>query len=460
MLEAYDAQLDRALAVKLLRCDRGAAAARIRLLREAQALAKVAHPNVVPVYEAGTRGSDVFIAMEYVRGGTLSSWLTEAPRSWKDIVRVFVDAGRGLEAAHRAGIVHRDFKPENVLIGEDGRPRVADFGLARAQADLPPESRVRPGAHIHALALDLTREGQMMGTPIYMSPEHFEGRNVNEASDQFCFAVALYRALFDVPPFDLTTLSDLREAVLNGAPTPAPTSDVPAPIVGAVMRGLARDPADRWPSMKAFLDAIEKPLLDDPDLDPATGRGTRILAVTLLFAIGALRLIWMFRHPQKVDRLNIFVQSVIAVVAIGAIGLLLRKSLLKTTHNRRVGLLFAIAVTMMLVHRGLALTQEGPVMEGLRDEAIGLMGLSFFGAIVLERWLLIGTAILGMYAVTVTVVPTLDPAWFGVMLNLMLIVAIVSWGRGERAARRAHKEASTPLVTPGRTASEPRATKP
>jgi len=141
VLAAYDARLDRRVALKLLRSRRGSRSEKTeeaRLLREAQAMARLNHPNVVAVYDAGTlENGSVFIAMEYVQGQTLSRWRQQQERSWREVLGVYLAAGQGLPAAHAAGLVHRDFKPDNVLVGEDGRVKVTDFGLARGEPTEP-----------------------------------------------------------------------------------------------------------------------------------------------------------------------------------------------------------------------------------------------------------------------------------------------------------------------------------
>ena len=179
---AYDPDLDRKVAVKLLRWQKGSAATgRARLLREAQAIAKLRHPNVVGVYEVGEDRGTVFIAMEFVDGVTLGSWMKGASHGWREVRRVFEAAGRGLAAVHDAGLVHRDFKPENVMITRDGQVRVMDFGLVRAldgagaDADaspLPPAEDV-PRRIADGAKLTLTQTGTAVGTPAYMSPEQF-----------------------------------------------------------------------------------------------------------------------------------------------------------------------------------------------------------------------------------------------------------------------------------------------
>ncbi|HVY45714.1 MAG TPA: serine/threonine-protein kinase, partial [Minicystis sp.] len=256
--EAYDARLDRRVALKVVRP--GAAAFRARLLREAQALARVAHPNVVAVHEVGDVGDELFIAMELVRGETLRAWLARAERSWRDVLAMFVEAGRGLAAAHAAGLVHRDFKPDNVLVGVDGRPRVVDFGIARAAdaaGEEPAPGRARaPGL----LDTALTAPHLLLGTPAFMSPEQFEGREVDARTDQFSFAVALYAALFRAPPFEGDDVPAIRASVVTGAVRPPRPGDVPEEVVAAVLRALSRSPAARFATMDAFLEELARPL--------------------------------------------------------------------------------------------------------------------------------------------------------------------------------------------------------
>ncbi|MGI5865700.1 MAG: serine/threonine-protein kinase, partial [Myxococcales bacterium] len=252
---AYDPQLDRKVALKLLRPESLGAEtleqAQARLLREAQAMASLSHPNVVPVFDVGTVGRQVFVAMELIDGGTLTDWLTAERRGWREVVEMFLQAGRGLAAAHAAGIVHRDFKPDNVLIGRDGRARVSDFGLARpAASDLARATGDR-GAGAH--------ESSLAGTPAYMAPEQFEGRGVSARSDQFSFCVALWEALYGRRPFAGQTAEQLAESVLSGAtPSPPPGSNVPGWLQRALLRGLSRRPEDRFPFIDGLLDELSR----------------------------------------------------------------------------------------------------------------------------------------------------------------------------------------------------------
>jgi eukaryotic-like serine/threonine-protein kinase len=257
---AYDPQLERKVALKLLRPDRSSAT-RSRLLREAQALARLAHPNVVSVYDVGTFGEQVFVAMEFVDGRSLGEWLTERRRETREILDVFRAAGAGLSAAHAAGLVHRDFKPDNVLVGHDGRVRVADFGLARAidtgDADAPAVANASPadstnptsplgrgstsGSAGGLLATRLTHEGTVLGTPGFVAPEVLTGTPADARSDQYAFCVALRAAL----------------APATGEDEPRRRRRVPASVDAAVTKGLATDPSERFADLDALLGALD-----------------------------------------------------------------------------------------------------------------------------------------------------------------------------------------------------------
>jgi tetratricopeptide (TPR) repeat protein len=257
---AYDPELDRKVAIKLLRPSAEAADGRVRLLREAQAIAKLQHPSVVVVYEVGTIGDSVFVAMEFVAGQTLGAWMKKAKRSRHEVLQVFVAAGRGLEAAHTAGLVHRDFKPENVMVKDDGQVRVMDFGLAHQEQESP-EPAQAPGSaedSVRYLALKLTQTGALMGTPNYMAPEQFAMRPTDARTDQFSFCVALYEAVYGERPFGGDTVGELTDNVLSGVVRPAPArSSVPGWLRKALLRGLATQAEARFPSMTALLAALE-----------------------------------------------------------------------------------------------------------------------------------------------------------------------------------------------------------
>jgi tRNA A-37 threonylcarbamoyl transferase component Bud32/tetratricopeptide (TPR) repeat protein len=271
---AYDPDLDRKVALKILHAvgDGADERKRSRLLREAKAIAKLRHPNVILVHEAGTLDGRVFLAMEYVDGQTLASWLGERARTRHEIIAAFAAAGRGLGAAHAAGIAHRDFKPQNVMVDREGGVRVTDFGLAREIGATEPTvappaaSPDVPMAVVDARtqALPLTRTGELVGTPLYMPPEGFKTQRADARSDQFSFCVALYQALYGTHPFGGRNLGELMAAVTAGRILPPPPkSSVPPWLRRVLVRGLSVDPAARWPSM----DALTAALLRDPARD-------------------------------------------------------------------------------------------------------------------------------------------------------------------------------------------------
>ena len=224
---AYDPRLDRNVAIKLLRADLPVVEnkpLRQRLEREAQALARLTHPNVVAVHDLGDYGDALFIAMDLIEGKTLTEWLGR-PHSWAEVQRVFLMAGEGLAAAHRAGLVHRDFKPDNVLVGEDGVVRVSDFGVSR---------RVARDGSMGSSDDTITGANSLIGTPAYMSPEQFEGKSADHRSDQFSFCVALFEALSGQRPFEGQTLRALSDAVKKGPPERIPSRTTIPPWLEAL----------------------------------------------------------------------------------------------------------------------------------------------------------------------------------------------------------------------------------
>ena len=286
---AYDPMLARFVAVKLVRPssrDESEDVARERLVREAQAIAQLAHPNVISVYDVGTYDSiefedadgpdrkGVYIVMELVPGPTLRQWVAKGKPDWDAIRRIFLQAGRGLAAAHASGLVHRDFKPSNVIVGDDGRVRVLDFGLARAAtvqtpssdaaAREIPELRLEDGSSsgAHAvpspspLAEPLTQAGMVLGTPPYMAPEQHFGREVDARSDQYSFCVALYEAMFGKRPFEHKDFRELARTKYRGDFRMPTSPRIPERIVKVIERGLKPWPEDRFASMEELLDQL------------------------------------------------------------------------------------------------------------------------------------------------------------------------------------------------------------
>jgi len=310
VLRAYDPKLQREVALKRIRPERLNEQAAERMVREAQAMAQLAHPNVVAVHDVEQDGPTVMLVMELVAGRTLREWLEDEKPPWPRILEVFVQAGRGLQAAHAADLMHRDFKPDNVLVGDDGRVRVTDFGLARGlggrlsaepQADSagPPSgpksesSRVLAswsGSH-RSLSAPMTEAGTIMGTPHYMAPEQSMGDEFDARADQYALSVALWEALTGARPFK-GSYAELTQAKTEGPPPWPRASAVPRAVSDAIIRGLAPTPAERWPSMA--------PLLAILDRDPSRGRLRMITAVALgaaaVATVGAV-VGWWDRSP-------------------------------------------------------------------------------------------------------------------------------------------------------------------
>ena len=244
---AYDPQLDRKVAIKLMRQRAGRAGRQSTLLHEAQALARLSDPHVVAIHDVGLLGDRVFVAMDFVEGQTLRRWVQSAPRDAAQIVAAYRQAALGLAAAHRAGLVHSDFKPDNALVDTNGRVQVLDFGLARTD-----DGGGTPDGDEHAPPL---RKGR--GTPMYMAPEQHRGEPARPASDQFGFCVALYEALWHRLPFPGDDNVAIAQCVLQGPlPDPPRTKGVGPRLRRAILRGLERDPEARHPSMAQLDDAL------------------------------------------------------------------------------------------------------------------------------------------------------------------------------------------------------------
>ncbi|MCX4239425.1 tetratricopeptide repeat protein [Paraliomyxa miuraensis] len=262
--EAHDPELGRRVAIKLVR----AGGDQQRLRREAQALARLSHPNVVQVHECDIQDDQLFIVMELVRGKTLDQWQSRV-RPWRECIEVYGQAGRGLAAAHAVGLVHRDFKPNNCVVDETGRVKVLDFGLAYLMDDHvhEPTGQTSPDTGLGLTSPGttprrrLTRTGGVLGTRSYMAPEQLDRREVSARSDQFSFCVALYEALLGQPPFGIDPGPVLEQMARGSFHSPAPPPrrrPLPRWLRRIVWRGLSARPEDRWPSMADLVDALER----------------------------------------------------------------------------------------------------------------------------------------------------------------------------------------------------------
>ena len=294
---AHDDELDRQVAIKILRTDLASGSAgRQRLLREAQAIAKLSHPNVVHVYEVGQEGGQVFMAMELVRGDTLRRWCQSATRSKHEIVEMFLKVGEGLAAAHAEGIVHRDFKPDNVLVGTEGRPRVVDFGLARASGDTTTTREVAvplaaSSSSGHSLRdFDITRTGTVVGTPAYMAPEQLERAEPDARSDQFSFCASLFEALYGQRPFHGSTYTELTHSLSQSRPLAVDpvSAGVPRALHPVILRGLSRDPIERYPTMHELLAALRVGMTQRPQRAWKLALAGSLGLAAATFGIGSL----------------------------------------------------------------------------------------------------------------------------------------------------------------------------
>ena len=316
---AYDPSLDRKVALKLLRPggdDRkpGSGFRREqRLLAEAKALARLSHPNIVAIHDVGTNEGRVFLAMELLGAGTLRSWFEGRTRSRREVIEMFVRIGRGLAAAHATGVIHRDFKPDNVLLDGEGTPKIVDFGLAQVIAEEGgpvPDAATAGGLRL-AIPGTATPTSALIGTPAYMAPEQFLGRSPDPAADQFAFCVSLYEALFHERPFAGGTVLEIAGAVVSGERRPmSPGVRLPRSLVGLLERGLAPAKAVRHASMQALVDRLEQHLRS-----PVRRR----LAVPLMTA--AILAVTASAGMYVRDKRRAFDRTVTGIVAGGAAAL-------------------------------------------------------------------------------------------------------------------------------------------
>jgi tetratricopeptide (TPR) repeat protein len=278
---ARDPALERQVALKVLRPELAASSLRARLLREAQSLARLAHPHVVRVYDLGEADGRLFVAMELVEGRTLRGWLADAQRRPREIVELFLQAGRGLAAAHAAGLVHRDFKPDNVLVSRDGRAQVSDFGLVGTGAADGAAGLPDGAPPLQSVAL--------VGTPAYMAPEQARGEPVDARADQFAFCVALCEALTGERPFSGASAEAIAQEASEGRIREGPLGRLDGRVKALIVRGLSPDRAARFPSMDALLDAL--------DPAPRERQRRRLQAgLASLVALGAGVGLWAASH--------------------------------------------------------------------------------------------------------------------------------------------------------------------
>jgi tetratricopeptide (TPR) repeat protein len=283
---AHDSALERDIALKVVRPEVAAdEGAQMRLQWEAQALARLAHPNIVAVHDVGVHDGSTYLAMELVNGQILDAKRMAATHGWQEVLQLFVQVGAGLQAAHEAGLVHRDVKPSNIMIGADGRVRLLDFGLARpgdGPVQLPPRDDGGPDGDESSL---------LVGTPGYVAPEQLDGLSADARSDQFSFCVTLFEALYGERPFVGRSARILRSLMYHGIIRELPEHSrerVPAWLHAVVLRGLAFQPDQRWPSMRELLAALQRAPASRPWWRSGIARGAGLgglAAVALVVGI-------------------------------------------------------------------------------------------------------------------------------------------------------------------------------
>lgn len=445
---AYDAELDRKIAIKLLLAEDSVdAEGRTRLLREAQAMARVSHPNVVPIFEVGEHEGGIFIAMEYVDGTTLRDWCAEASRSWRELVAVYLQAARGLAAAHGVGIIHRDFKPDNALVSVEGEPRVRvlDFGLAAL-----PGAELSGGVDVVASpsADDrLTLTGAVMGTPAYMAPEQQRGGDVDARADVFALCVALYEAIYGVRPFAGATVTELFAAVQAGElrPPPEGAESTPRELRDLLRRGLAVDPEARWPSMSALAEALAG-LLDEKEeraRDRRRGLRVRLRFLTAAALLASTAIIRQLVAPSAARsttghqlRFNAVAITLLAISVVVSYGTLRR-----SRYERRV-FAFISTLVLTLTANNLNFHLRGLTLEAaLTTDMVLVAGFFIVGSMLLER--LFALALLPCGVGIVLLVASPLPAYLAfeltMLTNLVLIGLIWLRRHGDAVGTRSKR---------------------
>ena len=368
---AFDPELDRVVAIKLLRSQSDSEGP-ARLRREAQAMARLTHPNVVSVHDvSATSDGNVFVCMEFVRGTTLRHEVRRLreknAQSWREIVSRYVDAGRGLAAAHQSGLVHRDFKPDNVLVDRTGCVKVGDFGLASLMGQQAKAAREQSQEASLAgdtpLSRPITTAGSVLGTPAYMAPEQHRGETADHRADQFAYCVSLYEALYGELPFPGRTREQYLANILSeSVRKPPPTTTVPGWVHRAILRGLKPDPADRYPSMEQLLSDIHF----DPQ-DERVGVRTRFFLAIVAGALFTMTPLILQLANSARTIADYAASDLVVLVLVALLSYWARESLFKSAYNRA----FALAVLFTLAaHLPLILCAH---LLGLSASALGAL---------------------------------------------------------------------------------------
>ena len=434
---AYDEQLDRKVALKLLKTQRaGSLKQRHLIVREARAAARVSHPNVISIYEVNEADGQIHIAMEYVEGQTLRQWQRQEKRPWRELLGMYLQIGEGLKAAHAANIVHRDFKPENVLLGKDGRPRVVDFGLAQVGTD-ERESSLDLDGNQPLLPRDngqrITLTGVVAGTPGYMSPEQYRGEPIDQRSDQWSFCASLFEALYGFLPFAGRTIRELTQSVQGPPHHPPASTDVPEDIYRVLLRGLSADANGRFPNMHALLEALSLEQQDDLAAASTTrGRFSwLVIGVGILMFLGAQLRQWQrpLRHREMV------LISVVMMLALLIGGLWQRQLIRNHRLHRYAWLILLISVSQIFVQRVIAMWAEIPGRTLVAFEMLVHAGNLTTASLLLfqrGRWVGLIPLTYGILASIVNVPPRLS----SIVYVGCLLYYFYSWSRASTAARQ------------------------
>ena len=473
---AYDEELDRRVALKLLRPGRdNSPRNQARMQREARAMAKLSHPNVVQVYEVGRFEEQVFVAMEFVQGRTLGVWLRAQEHTWLEILGVMVQAGRGLQAAHEAGVIHADFKPDNVLIDAEDRVRVVDFGLSRRadpasaslraaassstagssrsgssatgeaavsmpaaslslrpvprpHSDLDDSGRLRPGEEPRSNA-------RIAGTPAYMAPEQHRHHPADQRSDQFSFCVTLFTALHGKHPFAGGSLLELVINLTDGKMHPPPAdTQVPAVVHAVVVRGLALDPDARWPSLAELLDALEKASGrdKDPEFDLSVAKQQRVVLAGIIATSILGMSLWVILGSAKdlmpSPEVNAMAGAIINAVLFTII-FVFRGPLLRNTINQRVTAWLVVSSIAMLVHRVITMLLDVPVATTMALDLLLLGSIAALAATTVERWIGWTATLLLTSAILAAILPGFSSVILAVAVVGVFCLAVLFWSR-------------------------------
>ena len=409
---AYDEVLDRKVALK--RLHGGTAQQRAAVLREARALARLSHPNIVQVHDVVESGPEILLAMELIPGASLRAWIAESERDWRTLLATFMQAGRGLAAAHAMGVAHGDFKPDNVLVGDDDRVRVVDFGVAALVARGDDDGVFTP---------------QLAGTPAFMAPEQFHGQPATPRSDQYGFCVALYTCLFGQRPHSGDTLDELL-ASHEVSPRPPLVPGLPAALPAIVLRGLARAPAARWPDMDALLAALSRLPGLDREADLGVARRQRLVIALVMLATGTTTFTYQFglreqatAGLQPCDLVHIagLLLAVLTALIVG-----LWRSLRRNRVNRQIAGLLLVSAAAMLLHRIIALRLGTPVPHTLILDLVLLLLAAAVAALGIHRRF----ALLAGFELLVVLAAAADPARAPL---LFLGTLLVLYGLGMRS---------------------------